>query len=111
LLGRDFGCPIHAAFFAEWVGDFLFVIPAGNLLLFWLVILTLSEVEGEESPHLLMLLPVILAQPESPSLSVLLFVIPAGNLLLSLPVFVRHSELCSESQSLPLPVLNLQLTT
>ena len=59
----------------------LFVIPAGNLLLFWLVILTLSEVEGEESPHLLMLLPVILAQPESPSLSVLLFVIPAGNLL------------------------------
>ena len=33
-----------------------------------------------------MLLPVILAQPESPSFYVLWFVVPAGNLLLSLPV-------------------------
>jgi len=41
---------------------------------------------SEESPHLLMLLPVILAQPESPSFYVLWFVVPAGNLLLSLPV-------------------------
>jgi len=56
--------------------------------------------------------PVILAQPESPSLPlplpVLLFVIPEGNLLLS---FVCHSERSEESPHLfmLLPVILAQL--
>jgi len=77
------GCPIHAAFFAEWVGCrclFSFVIPAGNLLLNFLLVIQAQPHRGRHSgaapqrssfwrsPTEV----VILAQPESPSLSLLL---------------------------------------
>jgi hypothetical protein len=59
----------------------LFVIPEGNLLLSFLLVILAQPFEV-----------VILAQPESPYLS-FLFVIPAGNLLLFLtlllPLFLR----------------------
>jgi hypothetical protein len=58
-----YGCPIHSASCAEWVGCFLFVIPAGNLLLYF---------AGAPS----------IPRPLRNGWVAFLFVIPTGNLLL-----------------------------